>query len=231
MAWRTCKSIRGERRSALAAHPVLVCGTTAASRPAPGVNAGLTISAALDSRFSVAYAGAEFLSVYLVRAVNTGPQSDTFRFSATGGGSGMNMQDAYWELPTVSIRPGASLSSTLHAATGRAGSLGDGRAVHDQRCQHHGAGGDREHQRQFHCRRDKALDMRIALGRTPRCLARREPDIDSRLVWQQYDHSGTDAHHHARAQRDRLPASVTLAAGEDAPLHSWQQWAAAYCRQ
>ncbi|WP_395707308.1 transglutaminase domain-containing protein [Casimicrobium huifangae] len=87
----------------------------------PGVNAGLTISAALDSRFSVAYAGAEFLSVYLVRAVNTGPQSDTFRFSATGGGSGMNMQDTYWELPTVSIRPGASFE--FHACMRPQGAL------------------------------------------------------------------------------------------------------------
>ncbi len=75
---------------------------------APGASPGLSLSAALDPRFSVAYGGAEFASVYLVRAVNTGPQTDSFRFTAGGGGAGMNLQDPYYLLPTVRIRAGAT---------------------------------------------------------------------------------------------------------------------------
>ena len=74
----------------------------------PGISAGLAITAALDPRFSVPYAGAEFASVYLVRAVNTGPVTDTFRFSAGGSGAGINLQDPYYLLPAVAIRPGAT---------------------------------------------------------------------------------------------------------------------------
>ncbi|MBL8309875.1 MAG: hypothetical protein JNL19_05585 [Burkholderiales bacterium] len=74
----------------------------------PGVIPGLSLSAALDARFSVPYAGAEFASVYLVRAVNTGPLTDTFRFSAGGSAAGMNMQDPYYVLPAVKIGPGAA---------------------------------------------------------------------------------------------------------------------------
>lgn len=74
----------------------------------PGAGPGLSISAALDPRFTVPYAGAEFASVYLVRAVNTGPLTDNFHFTAGGGGAGMNLQDPYYLLPTVAIRPGAA---------------------------------------------------------------------------------------------------------------------------
>ena len=66
----------------------------AARRPAPGVKRRLSrFRPRLIRGFSVALAGAEFASVYLVRAVNTGPVTDTFRFFATVAAGGINLQD------------------------------------------------------------------------------------------------------------------------------------------
>ncbi len=74
----------------------------------PGATAGLSLTATLDTRFSRSFAGAEFASVYLVRAVNTGPSTDTFRFTAYGGGSGLNVVDTQYVNPPARIAPGAT---------------------------------------------------------------------------------------------------------------------------
>jgi len=79
----------------------------------PGATAGLTLSAVLDARFSRPFAGAEFASVYLIRAVNSGPNADTFRFSAYGGGSGLTVTDPQYVLPAVRIKPGATFEFHL----------------------------------------------------------------------------------------------------------------------
>ena len=116
-----------------ATHAVLVCDTTTASRPAPGVNPGLTISAALDSRFSVALRRApSLLSVYLVRAFNTGPQSDTFRFPPPGR---VQHEHAGHLLGAADRQHSARATFEFRACMRPQGALaaGDGRAVHDQR--------------------------------------------------------------------------------------------------
>ena len=186
----------------------------------PGVNPGLTISAALDARFSVPYAGAEFASVYLVRAVNTGPQSDTFRFSATGGGSSMNMQDAYWELPTVSIRPGATFE--FHACMRPQGALAaagtavpftiSGRSTTAPTVTAATSGS-------FTVAPTKALDMRIAPGpdtALPGATRNLTLTLDS------FGNSTTSAALTLTTTPGLsvtgLPASVTLAAGETRAL-------------
>lgn len=79
----------------------------------PGATAGLALSATLDARFSRPFAGAEFASVYLMRAVNTGPNADTFRFTASGGGGGLNVTDPQYVLPIVRIKPGATFEFHL----------------------------------------------------------------------------------------------------------------------
>ena len=79
----------------------------------PGATAGLALSATLDARFSRPFAGAEFASVYLMRAVNTGPSADTFRFTASGGGGGLSVTDPQYVLPIVRIKPGATFEFHL----------------------------------------------------------------------------------------------------------------------
>jgi hypothetical protein len=74
----------------------------------PGPTPGLALSASLDPRFTLPFLGSEFPSVYLVRAVNTGPTADYFRFASTGSGPNLNVTDVRYVWPVVRIAPGAS---------------------------------------------------------------------------------------------------------------------------
>lgn len=74
----------------------------------PGATPGLAVSASLDNRFTIPFGGSEFASVYLVRAVNTGPAADTFRFVTSGGGTNLNVTDVEYVWPPVRIAAGAT---------------------------------------------------------------------------------------------------------------------------
>ncbi len=85
----------------------------------PGATAGLTLTASLDTRFTVPFLGSEFPSVYLVRAVNTGPVADSFRFDSTGSGNNLNVTDVRYVWPVVRIAPGASFEFHVCVAPDR----------------------------------------------------------------------------------------------------------------
>ncbi len=85
----------------------------------PGATAGLTLSASLDPRFTVPFLGAEFPSVYLVRAVNTGPAADFFRFDSTGSGPNLYVTDVRYVWPVVRIAPGATFEFHVCVAPDR----------------------------------------------------------------------------------------------------------------
>lgn len=74
----------------------------------PGSTPGLTLSASLDPRFTVPFLGSEFPSVYLVRAVNSGPVADSFRFESTGSGPNLYVTDVRYVWPAVRIAAGAT---------------------------------------------------------------------------------------------------------------------------
>ena len=75
---------------------------------APGAARGLTLSTAIDPRFTIPFGGSEFPGVYLVRAVNTGPAAEVFAFSTSGYGAGMTVIDTQYVLPRVRIAAGAT---------------------------------------------------------------------------------------------------------------------------
>ncbi|MEO7255797.1 MAG: transglutaminase domain-containing protein [Casimicrobium sp.] len=75
---------------------------------APSATPGLTLSSAIDTRFTLPFGGSEFPGVYLVRAVNTGPMADTFRFNSTGGGSSLAITDVQYVLPSLKIPAGGT---------------------------------------------------------------------------------------------------------------------------
>jgi hypothetical protein len=91
--------------------PRLLFSSAVPALPAPqppGTTAGLSITAAIDNRFTLPFAGSEFASVYLVKAVNTGPVADTFRFGSSGGGAGLSVTDVRYVWPVVRIAAGAT---------------------------------------------------------------------------------------------------------------------------
>ena len=75
---------------------------------APGATRGLTLTTAIDPRFTIPFGGSEFPGVYLVRAVNTGPTAELFAFSANGFGGGLTVTDTQYVLPRVRIGAGAT---------------------------------------------------------------------------------------------------------------------------
>ncbi len=75
---------------------------------APGATRGLTLSTAIDTRFTIPFGGSEFPGVYLVRAVNTGPAAEVFAFTASGFGAGLTVTDTQYVLPRVRIGAGAT---------------------------------------------------------------------------------------------------------------------------